>query len=164
MENKTHWKKTCNPNYLGSWDLDDSNGGFKKITLTIDTIKEEQVMNPEISKTQVETVCYFKEKYKPMILNNTNKQAIAKATCSNYLEDWEGKQITIEVKKVKAFGDLWDALRVSPIPVKIEMAKCDCCGKEMRKSLYDQTKEAYGYGVCCKECKEKMLNKTEEDK
>ena len=166
MEQKTHWKKTCNPNYLGSWDLDDNQGGFKKLNLTIAAIKQEEVMNPETSKKQIETVCYFKEDYKPMILNNTNKKAISKAAKSDYIEDWAGTVITIKVEKVKAFGDIWDALRISPIPVHIEMAKCDCCGKQIPKEIYDLSVKKYGFGVCCAACRDEMIAKagTEEDK
>ena len=162
---KTHWKKTCNPNYLGSWDLDDNKGGFNKINLTIDTIRQEKVMNPEANKEEIETVCYFKEQVKPMILNNTNKKAIAKATGSNYIEDWAGKTVTIKVEKIKAFGDVWDALRISPVPVKIETRKCECCGKEISVEIYNGTKAKCGYGVCSAACRDKMLNaeKQEED-
>ena len=38
-------------------------------------------------------------------------------------------------------------------------AKCAICGKEMSAELAKTTKEAYGFACCCKECKEKGLNK-----
>ena len=155
MEKKTHWKKTCNPNYLGSWDLDDGNGKFTNLTLTIKAIKEEDVLDPGQNKKTRETVCYFVENYKPMILNVTNKKAISKAAGSDYIEDWVGHKITIRVEKVPAFGDVWDALRVSPIPV--EMKRCQHCGKEITVEFYNKSMEKYGVGVCCAKCLNAVL-------
>lgn len=157
MEKKTHWKKTSNPNYLGSWDLEDDNNKFQQLTLTIKSVVQEEVMDPATSKTKIETVCHFVEKYKPMILNETNKKAIATSTKSNYIEDWVGKKIAIKVEKVKAFGDIWDALRVSPRPVVTEPPKkCACCGKEISASWYNKSVEKYGVGVCSAECRDQM--------
>lgn len=155
----THWKKTCNPNYLGSWDLDNGKGGFDDLILTIKDIRQEEVLNTETNKKEIETVCYFQEDYKPMILNATNKQAISKSTDSPYIERWAGHKIKIKVEKVKAFGGIWDALRVSSIPVKIEMAKCECCGKEIPLNIFNGTKAKCGYGVCSAECRDKMLER-----
>ena len=64
-----------NPNYLGSWDLDELPG--KEVTLTIARIVDEDVVTNG-SKERC-TVCYWTDNnYKPMVLNVTNKKTIAK--------------------------------------------------------------------------------------
>jgi hypothetical protein len=49
---------------------------------------------------------------KPMILNKTNCKIIAKIHDTPYIEQWAGKSILIYAAKVKAFGEMVDALRV----------------------------------------------------
>lgn len=111
---KTHWKKLDNPNYLGAYSLMD--GETKEITVTIEIVKNEEVKNERGSENC--RVVYFKEKkvgnidMKPMILNTTNSKLIEKIHQTPYIEDWKGKQITIYVAKIKAFGDMLDALRI----------------------------------------------------
>ena len=160
MENLTHWKKTCNTKYLGSWDLANETG-FGTLILTIKKVSEEEVIDPVKNLKSIETLCYFQEDYKPMILNTTNKQAIAKATDSNFIENWVGKKIKIVVEKVRAFGDIWDALRISP--VVIETTKCDCCGKEIPLNIYNATKSKCGFGVCSIECRDKIIGAKENE-
>jgi hypothetical protein len=47
-----------------------------------------------------------------MILNSTNIKTICKALSSPFIEDWVGKNIEITVNRIKAFGEMHDALRV----------------------------------------------------
>lgn len=49
---------------------------------------------------------------KPMILNKTNMKLITKIHGTPYIEEWSGKSIIIYSAKVKAFGEMVDALRV----------------------------------------------------
>lgn len=107
---KTHFKKLKNPNYLGSWDLADSEGKFNPITVTMQTVSKEQVHDGQGG--QEECVVLRIAGMKPMILNSTNLKAISKLY-GPFIEDWAGKRITIEAKRIKAFGDTHDALRVS---------------------------------------------------
>ncbi len=155
MEN-IHWKKTCNVNYLGSWDLANVDGTYGKLTLTIKNIKQEEVLEPSTNKKSIETVIEFKENYKPMILNSTNKKTIAKVSNSNFVNDWIGKKITIQVEKVKAFGDVHDALRVSKVPPAVETIACEVCGKQIDVSLFNGIKTKHGVGACSKECLDKF--------
>ena len=54
-----------------------------------------------------------------MVLNITNMKAITLAHGSPYIEDWVGKSVSVHVEQVKAFGDIWDALRINTkAPVK----------------------------------------------
>ena len=119
---KTHFRKIKDPNFLGSWDLMLENGSYGKLVLTIEKAGTQEVVDHKGQKTS-EAVVNFKG-YKPMILNHTNVRAIVKATGSPYIEDWAGKPVTLYVKKVKAFGEMHDALRIEPLaPKQIVKAK-----------------------------------------
>ena len=104
----THWKKLTNPDYLGAYALE--NG--QDIILTIGYVREEKVTGTDGKKDDC-VVCHFSERgVKPMILNATNMKTITKVLSTPYIEEWAGKRIQIGVEKVKAFGDVVDALRV----------------------------------------------------
>lgn len=110
---QTHWKKQFNYDYLGSYSLADG----QPVTLTMSATRKEQVTGVS-GKKEDAFVVYFKEKadwIKPMILNRTNCKTIEKIYGTPYIEEWNGKQITIFIQKgVKAFGDVVDALRIKP--------------------------------------------------
>lgn len=107
----THFKKLRNPAYLGSWDLLDSNDKYQPLTLTIAGVTKEVVHDGQGGSEEC-TVIKFTT-LKPMVANSTNLKAVAKALNTPFIEEWIGKRITIEVKKIKAFGEWHDALRVS---------------------------------------------------
>lgn len=118
MEQLTHWKKNFNYNYLGSYSLANGND----VILTIKETKKELVKN-ETGKDEECFVAYFVEKsdwIKPMILNKTNCKTISKIYKCPYIEQWQGKKIQIFIDKVKAFGEVHDALRIRPFEPKIE--------------------------------------------
>lgn len=108
METKTHYKKLKDPNYIGAYELMNSDGTTKEIVVTIDGAKKEELKNAEKNQG---LVIYLKGQ-KPMIVNSVNAKAITSATGSPFVEDWAGKQITLYVVKIKAFGENMDALRV----------------------------------------------------
>lgn len=127
--NKTHWKRLYNPNYIGAYSF---NEGEKK-TVTIKEVKQESVQVPGGAKDNV-NVLYFTEKVKPLICNKTNAKTIAKITSSNYIEDWLGHRITLEVRKVSAFGDLVEAVRVSNVkPKKNQLPLLE--GERLKKAI-----------------------------
>lgn len=110
---KTHWKKQFNYDYLGAYSLQDG----KEVTLTMASTKKEKVTGGD-GKKQDCFICYFKEQMdwvKPMILNRTNCKTIEKIYGTPYIEEWQGKQITIYIQSgIRAFGDVVDALRIKP--------------------------------------------------
>ena len=108
---KTHFKKLRNPNYIGSWDLMDENGIVKNKVVTISDTKKEMVFDGKGSSEEC-VVIHFKE-CKPMVANATNLKMISKVLNSVYIEDWVGKAIELTTKKVKAFGEIHDAIRVT---------------------------------------------------
>lgn len=114
---KTHFKLLRNPNYVGSWDLADENGIFIDKAVTIVEAKKEMVHDGKGGEAEC-AVAYLKE-CKPLVLNATNLKAISKALGSEYIEDWYGKRITLTVKKVKAFGEFHNAIRVAVTAPKL---------------------------------------------
>ena len=93
-------------NYLGGWSF-----AAGDQTLTIKDVLEQEVRSKD-SGTEMKLTVTFEETDLPMIINRTNADTIAKVTGSSYTGDWVGKKIVVGSSKVKAFGDVWDAIRV----------------------------------------------------
>lgn len=153
--NKTHWKKWNNPDYLGSYAFQP---GEEK-TVTIKEVKREMVQNQ--SGKEECTVAHFVEDVKPLILNTTNCKTISKVWGSPYVEDWAGRKITLKVKKISAFGEMVDAVRVSNERPAEESIICEACGKVITsasgrsaKEIATATKTKYGKALCI-ECARK---------
>ena len=128
---KTNWKKLINPDYLGAYSLDDGNGKYVDVIATIQYVKVETVTGPDGKKEDC-AVAHFEESMKPMILNTTNMKMLEKLFKSKYIEDWAGRKIQIGVERVKAFGDVVDALRIRGFLPRIAgTAKCQDCGGEI---------------------------------
>ena len=152
---KTHWKKWNNPDYLGSYAFQP---GEEK-TVTIKEVKREMVQNQ--SGKEECTVAHFVEDVKPLILNTTNCKTISKVWGSPYVEDWAGRKITLKVKKISAFGEMVDAVRVSNGRPAEESIICEACGKVITsasgrsaKEIATATKTKYGKALCI-ECARK---------
>lgn len=144
-----------NPNYLGSWDLDELQN--REVTLTIEKIVDEAVVAN--GKSENCTVCYWTNKtFKPMILNVTNKKTICKLYKTKETEKLKGKSVIIGIDRVKAFGDIYDALRIRPRVPQAENAvlpKCENCGKDIHsvgsmtpEQTAKYTKNKYGKSLC----------------
>lgn len=108
-EQKTHWRKLDNPDYLGAYSLMD--GNQRDLIVMIEKVVIEDVKNER--GTEPCKVAYLKGR-KPMILNTTNCRTIEKILESPFIDDWKGQHITLYVAKIKAFGETLDALRVRP--------------------------------------------------
>ena len=143
-----------NPNYLGSFDLDDIPS--RELTLTIKDFKEEEITTN--GQKQVVTICCFVEDYKPMIFNATNKKRLVKLYGTKQSEKLAGKLITICTEKVKAFGEIHDALRVKkviPTAKAAPIPKCENCGADIlpagnmnAEQVAVYTKGKYGQALC----------------
>ncbi len=127
---KTHWREIKQAEYLGGHDLSDGKGGFREIPVTIKRAMKKKVQDIQGDSTD-ELVLEFVDEAKPMIVNVTNARAITKLAGSPHIEDWAGKEIVIGTTKVKAFGEVHDALRVRPYPPKKQAPTVNCveCGK-----------------------------------
>jgi hypothetical protein len=49
---------------------------------------------------------------KPLILNATNAKTIQRLYDTPYIEDWKNLYVTLYAAKVKAFGEIHDAIRI----------------------------------------------------
>lgn len=147
----THWKKLTNPLYLGSYSIEDG----KDLILTISDVREEQVVGADGKKEDC-TVCYFSDADKPMILNSTNAKMISKVLGTPYIEEWRGHKIQIGIERVKAFGDVVDALRVrKTAPKELAPIACESCGKPIQPmsgmsaaQVAAYTAKKYGARLC----------------
>lgn len=147
----THWRKLTNPDYLGTYALESG----QDIILTIDRVQVETVTGPE-GKREECLVCHFRERdVKPMILNSTNAKMIERLLKTPYIEDWSGHRIQIGSEKVKAFGEIVDALRVRKRLPEATAAKCEKCGGDIKPAhnmdslqLAAYTKQKYGKALC----------------
>lgn len=155
----THWKKLSNPNYLGAYSIEDG----KDLVLTIGAVKQEEVIGTDGKKEDC-IVCYWAEPQKPMILNATNAKMIQKLLNTPYIEQWAGHKVQIGIEKVKAFGDVVEALRVRKFLPKAIAIKCETCKKDIIASngmspdqLAAYTAQKYGKKLCAA-CALKLAN------
>lgn len=146
----THWKKLSNPNYLGAYSIEDN----KDLILTISKVQQETVTGPDGKKDEC-IVCYFSDSEKPMILNSTNAKQIQKLLNTPYIEKWVGHKIQIGIEKVRAFGDVVEALRVRKFLPKTIDIKCENCGNNVTASgnmsveqVAEYTKKKFGKKLC----------------
>lgn len=145
----THWKQLKNPDYIGAYALQPG----EEIILTIKSCGLEQVVGTD-GKKQDCLVVHFMEPVKPMILNNTNAKTISKVHQTPYMEQWTGKKIQIYARRVRAFGEDVDALRVrdfAPKAVTVDPAKAIATINaattldELKKAYTSLTKEEQGH-------------------
>ena len=115
MPEKTHWLQNPNKNYLGHWDLPEN----EDLILTIETAQWEVVENPVQRTKEQKRVIRFKEKFKPLICNETNAWAILKATWIRYMEDMDWKRIALYASKTKVMRDEVDCVRIRTIAPKV---------------------------------------------
>ena len=155
----THWKKLTNPDYLGSYALEPG----QDLIATIKSVGNEEVTGSD-GKKEICSVMHFVENVKPMILNATNNKTIAKLFKTPYIEEWAGRKIQIYTEKVKAFGEVWDALRIRPfLPVEKELICADCgkkieaFGKTSAETVAKHGLNNYGRMLCA-ECGKKAAN------
>lgn len=164
----THWKKLENPDYIGSYAFQP---GERK-AVTIAGVRREVVNGPD-GKREECTIVTFRENEKPLILNATNGKMIAKVSGTPYVEQWAGHRIVLAVEKVKAFGDLVDAVRVQKdriAPVATAEYTCADCGQIIKDAagltasqIAGGSKKKYGETLCL-DCATDRKMKAEEEK
>jgi len=128
MKDKTHWLSSPNKNYLGHWDLPEN----EDLVLTIESAKFEEVKNPTNHKTEVKKVVRWVESYKPLICNQTNSKAIYKATGVRYMEDSEGKKVSLFISQVKdrRMDEMVDCVRIRHTKPKATVKKKESLSDE----------------------------------
>lgn len=136
----THWRKLHNPNFLGAYSIEDG----KDLILTISGVRQEEVIGADGKKEEC-MVCYFSDADKPMIMNSTNAKQIQKLFGTPYIEEWAGRKVQIGIEKVKAFGDVVEALRVRKhLPRAVEI-KCDGCGQNILAASHMSAEQLAAY-------------------
>lgn len=146
----THWKATRNPDYLGAYALQPG----QELILTIASAGVESITNAE-GKKEDELVIRFVEDYKPMIVNSTNAKTISKVHKTPYVEQWIGKRIQIYARRIRAFGEDMDALRIrdfvpadaAPIDTAKAIEKIKACKdwNELKSVYSSLSKEEQGH-------------------
>ena len=163
---KTHWKKLHNPDYLGAYALEPG----QDLIATIRSAAVENVTGADGKKEEC-MVMRFENGVKPMIVNATNAKTITKVLGSPYIEDWAGQKIQLFVDKVKAFGEVVEALRVRPSRPREQapVPPCADCGgviaAAMGKTpafLAEYTRKKYGRCLCAA-CAQKAKEVPAED-
>lgn len=150
---KTHWNTIVETNYLSGEEI----FGTKPI-LTIKEFKKEEVTG-EGGRKENCGILYWQENVKPMIVNITNVKQISKLFGSPYKEDWQGKSIQLTTEKVKAFGQLWNAIRIcKELPKAVQtviIPPCADCkgnikalGEFSAKQIADATFKRCGVPLC----------------
>lgn len=110
----THWKLLTNPDYIGAYVLEAAQ--VDELVVQITEVKREIVKGVEGREDEC-TVAHLKGQ-KPFILNKTNCKTIQTIYGTPFIEEWAGKQLTLYVANVKAYGDVIPALRIRPkVPV-----------------------------------------------
>lgn len=113
---KTHYKRLMNPDYIGAYSLNEG----EDLTVVIAHVAREVITGTGGKKEEC-TVAHLKGQ-KPMILNSTNQKSIAKLY-GPYIEDWQGKPITLFASTTKLAGDTVECLRIRPTVVKRQPPK-----------------------------------------
>lgn len=108
MATLTHWKKTVNPDYIGSYALESD----KDMVLTIKSAGVEMVTGNNGKKEEKLVIHFHENGVKPMICNRTNAKVITKLHKTPYIELWAGKKIQLYSSRITAFGEEVDALRI----------------------------------------------------
>jgi hypothetical protein len=108
MENKTHWKRVFNSDYLGACDLDG-----KDLVATIKSVSVQKVKNTDGKEQERNVATFTDPSIKPMILNVTNCKIIKKFAKTPFIQDWSNIPVAIYVKDdIRAFGETTEGLRI----------------------------------------------------
>ncbi len=127
--------------YLKAEELDD------ELTVTIKKVVMEE-MESKDGRSQDKPVAYFKEINKGLVVNKTNWSIIAKQH-GDESDDWVGKQITLFVMDVEAFGEMVNAIRVRPAtkPRKGLASKAETEPEADKDAIQTFWRTAKGYGL-----------------
>jgi hypothetical protein len=107
MNTKTHWKKLVDPRFIGAYALPNGDD----MTVTIEHVQLETITMMG-GKKEDHSIAYIKGQ-KPLILNVTNSKSIHKLY-GPFIEDWEGKQITLFASTAKMGSEMVECLRIRP--------------------------------------------------
>jgi hypothetical protein len=139
-DQKTHWKKFHNPEYIGAYAFmpDETK------VVTIKSARQESVQGSSGKKDDCLVVHFEQHGVKPLICNVTNSKTIAHVAGSSYIEDWVGVSIELFVTEVSAFGDTVEAVRVKKTAPKVAVTDPAGALKSLRATTtLDELKSAW---------------------
>jgi hypothetical protein len=132
METKTHWRKGDESDYLMSWDIEAETRATIIKVVRIDAKIRGQMKNVRVA--------YFKEAFKPMVINVTNGRVIEKALGTHIIQDWHNISLPVILyvdENVKSFaGEKDRGLRIRPFNLPELME-----GTQMYKNAIQHIKE-----------------------
>lgn len=106
--------------FLTKGDVDNEGLGY---IVTINNVKQENIAK-EGADEELKYCLHLQEFQKPMVLNSTNAQIIAKALASEEMEDWRGKQIVLYHDPNVAWGgEIKGGIRARALRIKNETAQ-----------------------------------------
>ncbi len=145
---KTHWKKNSDSRFISGEDLKDGLKGLSE-SMDVEIIKFEdattfdQSKQSDVTKTAIwmQDLDTGKKVYKPVLLNKTNSEFLAKEADSPFMEDWIGLFCTLYAKPDSRHGHVVRFKRHRPLPVvdlpAIEAKLAGCKTLADLKKLWD---------------------------
>ena len=136
-----------NPQFLGAWDFEP---GEEK-AVVIDHVEQRELVNQD-GRTETRPVVVFSsDSVKPLVLNVSNARTIEKLYSSPDVDTWHGKAVILRAQKVRAFGEVVEAVRVKrETPIL-----CETCGAVIRPfkgytvaELVQRSRNKYGKTLC----------------
>lgn len=118
MENKTHWRKAVDPNWIGTYVLPSGN----PIIVKLKEVKPQTDLKVAGKSKNANVAYFYPNPYfaKPMLLNPTNCKRLGQLTGSNYVEDWKDIDLQLQQELDRMPDGTKDyALRISPAKPKI---------------------------------------------
>ena len=113
-EGKTHYKSFFNSTFLNDGDFDSSRDTVCTIARVV------QVEDETRDGKQMFNAVLLEGYSKPMKAPNEVLKAIKKALNAEFVEDWQGKQISVYILKgLRAFGGVHDVPRIRPVAPRI---------------------------------------------
>jgi hypothetical protein len=107
MPDIDHWEALFNSKYLREYHLEG-----KEWKLTIDKVERFVEMTLPSGITEYKSVIHFKKGTRPLVLNKTNGNAIAKAVGTNKPSGWPGQQITLYPTTTQLKGKTVPCIRI----------------------------------------------------
>jgi hypothetical protein len=107
MTTQTHWKKLVNQDYIGAYALTPG----EDLTVTIKKVGKREIKGT--GGRDQECLVATLDGQKPLILNATNSKTIAKLYGA-FIENWEGKQISLFASTTMLAGEQVECLRIRP--------------------------------------------------
>ena len=138
---KTNFRQIVNPDYLGSYSLDNQQNGYIEKMGTIVRCELKDVVD---ASGKAKRIVAQTDQGKPMIIKATNGKVLQSITKSRYFEDWNNVPVIFYVElDVKSPQGRVDALRLKPQTAQTTAKPTLVIGTD----IYNQAKAAVEAGT-----------------